>query len=120
MANKLATSGATKLETKGAKQTGKVTKADVSAAAGLTFFFGRTVPDCSPGWNTLTLTLPAGTRVISVWMTEWANGNVSHAGAAWFTTSSVQLFANGTRCRVQYHSSWGTNLPAGYQVILGS
>jgi hypothetical protein len=106
MANKLETSGATKLEEKEGKQTGKIPKADVQAA-GLSFFFGRTVPDCSPGWNTLTLTLPAGTRAISVWMTEWANGNVSHA------------FDNGSRCRVRYHSSWGTNLPAGYQVILG-
>jgi hypothetical protein len=118
MAKKVASSGSTKLEEKDKKLTGKV--GAVQAAAGLSFFFGRTVPDCSPGWNTLTLNLPVGTRVISVWMTEWANGNVSHAGGAWFTTASVQLYNNGSRCRVRFHSSWGTNLPAGYQVILGS
>jgi hypothetical protein len=83
-------------------------------------FFGRTSPDCAPGWNTLTLNgLPAGTRVITVWMTEWTIGNFSHAGGAWFTTASVQLYNGGRQCRVRYHSSWHTHLPAGYMVIYG-
>lgn len=89
-------------------------------ASGLWFFFGRTTPDSQPGRNTLTLSqLPSGTTVISVWITEWIPPNNSHAKSAFFYTSSVQLYNNGTNCRVVYDLDWNTNLPTGYQVILG-
>jgi len=93
----------------------------VALAAGqVRVFFGRMTPDASPGWNTLTITgLPAGTRGVTAWVTEWASGNRPHAGGAWFVTNSVQLYANGTRCRVRFHSSWGSHLPAAAQVIYG-
>ena len=82
--------------------------------------FSRMSPDASPGWNTLTISgLPAGTRGITAWVTEWKSGNRPHAGGAWFTTNSVQLFENGTKCRVRFHSSWGSHLPAGAQIIYG-
>lgn len=89
-------------------------------AAGLSSFFARTSPDASPGRNVLTIRgLPAGTRVITVWMTEWAQGNQPHAGGAFFYTSSVQLYSNGTLCRVVFNLDWGSHLPAGCQVIYG-
>lgn len=83
-------------------------------------FFGRITPDSAPGLNTLTITgLPAGTRAISVWMTEWVGPNNPHAGSAVFNTESVQLFENGTKCRVRFRSSWGSHLPAAAQGIYG-
>jgi hypothetical protein len=89
-------------------------------ANGLSSFFSRTTPDGSPGRNTLTISgLPAGTRVISVWMTEWLQGGLPHAGGAFFYTTSVQLYNNGTQCRVVYNLDWSGNLPAGCQVIYG-
>ncbi len=96
-------------------------KAQVRAlAAGLSSFFSRTSPDASPGRNSLTISgLPGGTRVVSVWMTEWASGNQPHAGGAFFYTTSVQLYNNGTQCRVIFNSDWGSHLPAGCQVIYG-
>jgi len=82
--------------------------------------FGRITPDSSPGLNTLTISgLPAGTRAISVWITEWVSPNNPHAGSAVFTTESVQLYENGTKCRVRFRSSWGSHLPAAAQVIFG-
>jgi hypothetical protein len=114
------TSGETVLEKKEQIVTGNVPKSELKAAgAGLWSFFGRQTPDAAPGWNILNLTIPAGTSVISVWMTEWIQGNLSHAGSAWFTTTSVQLYNNGNNCRVRYYLDWGSYLPAGYQVILG-
>lgn len=93
-------------------------KSEVAAQAGPGCAFGRIQPDASPGWNTLTISgFPAGTRAISVWMTEWIGGNQPHAGAAWFTTTSVQLFDNGTKCRVRFHLEWGRHLPAAFQAI---
>ena len=89
-------------------------------SGGLRVSFGRLTPDASPGWNTLTITgLPAGTRGISAWVTEWASRNQPHAGGAWFITNSVQLYANGTKCRVRFHSSWGSHLPTSAQIIYG-
>jgi len=83
-------------------------------------FFARISPDSTPGRNQLTINgLPSGTRVISVWMTEWLSPDNPHAGNAVFSTQSVQLYANGTKCRVIYHSSWGSHLPAAAQVIYG-
>lgn len=114
----LATSGPTQQDQKINKLTATVKKGDLKSLGALWSFFGRTIPDSAPGWNVLTLSLPAGTSSISVWMTEWANGNVSHAGGAWFYTYSVQLYANGSRCRVRYYLEWNTYLPTGYQVIL--
>ncbi|HEX6983748.1 MAG TPA: hypothetical protein VF170_00155, partial [Planctomycetaceae bacterium] len=95
-------------------------KADIRAlAAGLSSFFSRISPDASPGRNTLTISgLPGGTRVISVWMTEWAGGR-PHAGGAFFYTTSVQLYENGTKCRVIFNMDWGRHLPAACQVIYG-
>lgn len=90
-------------------------------AGGLATFFSRISPDSAPGRNTLTISgLPAGTRVISVWMTEWAQGNRPHAGGAVFSTSSVQLYNNGTQCRVIFNQDWNHYLPAACQVIYGS
>lgn len=91
-----------------------------SFAAGLVPNFFRISPDASPGGNTLTIRgLPNGTRAISVWMTEWVPPNHPHAGAARFDTQSVQLFNNGTMCRVVFHLHWGRHLPAAAQVIFG-
>jgi hypothetical protein len=91
-----------------------------AAGTALQTFFSRTSPDASPGRNTVTISgLPAGTRVISVWMTEWAQGNQPHAGGAFFYTTSVQLYNNGTQCRVIFNLDWGSHLPAGCQVIYG-
>jgi hypothetical protein len=91
-------------------------------AAGVYGFFSRTTPDAGSGQNELTIYgLPTGTRFISVWMTEFtlSNGGSSHAGGAYFYTQSVQLFENGTKCRVRFSLAWGTSLPAGCQVIFG-
>jgi hypothetical protein len=118
---KVASSGVTTADVKA-----NVLKLDVSQvkvralAVGLNTFFTRITPDASPGRNTLTISgLPADTRVISVWMTEWASGNLPHAGGAFFYTTSVQLYNNGTQCRVIFNLDWGSSLPAGCQVIYG-
>jgi len=63
--------------------------------------------------------LPTGTRAISVWMTEWILGDMPHAGGAFFYTSSVQLFNDGTQCRVVFDLDWSDHLPAACQVIYG-
>jgi len=106
----------------GGEQTIKLTaaKLKVAAGAGVSVSFNRMSPDPAPGWNTLTITgLPAGTRGITAWVTEWSAGNRPHAGSAWFTTTSVQLYSNGTRCRVRFHLQWSRHLPAGAQIIYG-
>jgi hypothetical protein len=83
-------------------------------------FFARMSPDPSPGWNTLTIFgLPLNTRVITVWVTEWVAGNFSHAGAAWYSTDSVQLYNQGRNCRVRFYLNWGSRLPSGAMVIYG-
>lgn len=121
--DKVASSGETANEAKT-----NVTQVDLAKvkirpqAAGslLNTFFSRTTPDSSPGRNILTISgLPAGTRVISVWMTEWSQDGQPHAGGAFFYTTSVQLYNNGQQCRVVYNQDWNTNLPAGCQVIYG-
>lgn len=102
------------------EQTARAPEAAAGAQHAPRCFFARLTPDASPGANSVIITgLPAGTRAISVWVTEWTanGGGQSHAGQAVFTTSSVQLFANGTQCRVLYHLHWTTHLPAGVQVI---
>jgi len=100
------------------QQTVVVAHPAVAAAAGPHCFFGRITPDASPGRNTLTISgLPAGTRCISVWMTEFVAPNQPHAGGAFFYTTSVQLFNNGTQCRVIFNLDWGKFLPAACQVI---
>jgi hypothetical protein len=98
-----------------------VAKVKVRAlAAGLNSFFSRISPDANPGRNVLTISgLPAGTRVISVRMTEWAPGDTPHAGGAFCYTSSAQLYNNGTQCRVVFNLDWGDHLPAACQVIYG-
>lgn len=116
-AGALSTSGPTQQDQRVTRASATVKKEDVASLGALWTYFGRQVPDASPGWNVLTLTLPAGTRNICVWMTEWAAGNVSHAGGAWFYTYSVQLYANGSRCRVRWYMDWNTFLPAGFNII---
>lgn len=117
----VAGSGKTAANAPTTEQTLDVSKARVQALAGnLQSFFSRISPDASPGRNTLTLSgLPAGTRVISVWMTEWSQGNQPHAGGAFFYTTSVQLYNNGTQCRVVFNLDWGSHLPAACQAIYG-
>ncbi|MBA3313951.1 MAG: hypothetical protein M3552_19845 [Planctomycetota bacterium] len=89
-------------------------------ATGLSCFFSRISPDAAPGRNTLTISgLAANTRCITVWMTEWSAGNKPHAGGAFFYTSSVQLYDNGTKCRVIFNLDWSRHLPAACQVIYG-
>lgn len=87
----------------------------------LATFFGRLDQDASSGWNSLTISgLPTGTRVISVWMTEWKNNNTPHAAGAFYNTVSVQLYSDGRACRVRYHmGGWPDNLPTGAQIIYG-
>lgn len=122
-AENLESSGKTQFTQSEGRQTLNLPKSAVAPAAGgaaLQTFFSRTSPDSSPGWNTLTINgLPTNTRVITVWMTEWIPGNFSHAGAAWYTTASVQLFDQGRKCRVRYHLDWGSHLPTGCMVIYG-
>ncbi len=87
-----------------------------TTAAGANVFFARISPDARPGMNTLTISgLPAGTRGISAWMTEWILPNNPHAGGATFTTTSVQLYNNGTQCRVKFSLDWSGSLPAAVQ-----
>ena len=118
----VASSGATASQPATAELTLDASKVKAIAIAGsFNSLFGRISPDARPGSNTLTITgLPAGTRVITVWMTEWAQGNQPHAGGAFFYTTSVQLFDNGTKCRVVFSmGGYNTNLPAAAQVIYG-
>jgi len=103
-------------------QTLKLDPLSARMALGTTLqtFFGRVTPDPKPGKNTLRISnLPAGTRAISVWMTEFVLPNNPHAGAAIFSTTSVQLSADGTECFVRYNLDWRTNLPAAAQIIYG-
>jgi hypothetical protein len=120
---KLETSGkSTDSQLVGGEQTIKLAAMELKAteSGGVNVAFGRLSRDASPGWNTLTINgLPAGTRAISVWVTEWASGNYSHAGGAWFTTTSVQLYDKGRKCRVRFHLQWKSHLPAGAQLIFG-
>ncbi len=93
---------------------------EAEAAGAIRGFAMRILPDAAPGRNQLTIRgLPAGTRLISVWMTEWSISGQSHAGGAIFSTTSVQLYDNGTKCRVIFNLQWGTHLPTGCQVIYG-
>jgi len=92
-------------------------------AGGVGTTFSRMSPDPKPGDNTLTITgLPAGTRGITAWVTEWTagNGGSPHAGGAFFYTTSVQLYDNGQSCRVRFRMDWNTNLPAAAQVMFSS
>ncbi|WP_158265126.1 twin-arginine translocation signal domain-containing protein [Blastopirellula marina] len=115
-----ASSGEMALEPTTTSQVIKVTADAVTAAGGLNKAFLRISPDASPGNNTLTISgLPAGTRVVSAWMTEWATGNKPHAGGAFFSTASVQLYDDGRKCRVRFHLQWNSHLPAAVQLIYG-
>jgi hypothetical protein len=88
-------------------------------ANGIQVSFDRMSPDASPGQNKLIISgLPAGTKGITAWITEWLDGQ-PHAGGAWFTTTSVQLYDNGTKCRVLFSSSFNKHLPAAAQLIFG-
>ncbi|MDQ1613364.1 MAG: hypothetical protein QOG00_3295 [Pyrinomonadaceae bacterium] len=91
-----------------------------AGGASLTTFFGRMSPDPAPGWNTLTISgMPLNTRVITVWVTEWVAGNYSHAGQAWLSTDSVQLYNQGRNCRVRFYLNWVARLPSGAMIIYG-
>jgi hypothetical protein len=74
-------------------------------------------PDADPGRNIATISVPAGTRAISAWATEYTASGASHAGGAYFRTTSVQMFNNGTQCRVEFNLDWGNHLPSALQVI---
>jgi len=120
-AGRIAGSGATASNPKVNTLNLDVSKMRVRALSGnLSSFFSRISPDANPGRSVLTISgLPVGTRVISVWMTEWILGDQPHAGSAFFYTSSVQLYNNGTQCRVVYNLDWSGHLPAACQVIYG-
>lgn len=97
-----------------------VAPVNVAAAGGVAHFFARVSRDPGPGVNTVIVQgLPAGTRSISVWLTEWIPPNQPHAGSAQFDTISNQLFDSGRQCRVVYRLNWGGTLPAGVQVMYG-
>ena len=118
----VSTSGRTATQEAVQELTVKVPKEVAPAAPGaaLRTFFTRIAPDAAPGYNNLTITgLPPGTRAISAWMTEFALPNNPHAGGAFFSTQSVQLYDNGTRCRVRFHLQWGSHLPTAVQCIYG-
>jgi hypothetical protein len=55
--------------------------------------------------------LPVGTKAVNAWVTESASGS-SIIGGAIFTTSSVQLSADGTQVRIVFNSNWSSNLNA--------
>lgn len=110
-------SGATALQRTVTECKIDVGKVEAKKAEAMGCFFGRMSPDPSPGRNILTISgLPTGTRGISAWVTEWTPGG-PHAGGAFFYTHSVQLYDNGTKCRVVFDLEWGTHLPGGAQVI---
>lgn len=120
---KIASSGPTKASPQDGEC--KISLAGIASAAagGAGTSFVRMSPDPRPGDNTLTITgLPAGTRGITAWVTEWSasNGGSPHAGGAFFYTTSVQLFDNGRQCRVRFRMDWNSNLPAAAQVIFSS
>jgi hypothetical protein len=80
--------------------------------------FSRMTPDPRPGRVQLTINgLPPGTRGISAWVTEWNPPNNPNAGSAFFYTSSVQLYDNGTKCRVIFQLDWNAPLPAAAQIM---
>ena len=100
-----------------------VTPGDKSTGSGFTGLFGVLSHKAQPGETNLTINgLPAGTRYISVWVTECTEGDsdVSMAGGALFFTSSVQLYENGTKCRVRFSQNWHIPLKAAVQGIYGS
>lgn len=83
-------------------------------------FFGRIAPDAASGRNVLTISgLPSNTRVATVWMTEWVEGDSSHVGAAVFYTESVQLEASDGTCRVVFYNDWDNSLPAAAMCVFG-
>lgn len=91
------------------------------AAAGNSNLFFRLSRDAAPGRNVHNINgLPAGTRTVSLWVTEWKQPNHSHAGGAFYYTTSVQLFNNGTSCRFVFNLDWGSTLPTAVQMIIGS
>ncbi len=96
-----------------------ITPQAIAGPTGNLFF--RLSRDSAPGRNIHTISgLPSGTKTISIWVTEWVQPNNSHAGGAIFSTSSVQLFENGTKCRFIFDMNWGSHLPTGVQLIFGS
>ena len=91
-----------------------------SMGTGVTTGFMRLSVDSRPGQNIHNLRgLPPGTRAISIWVTEWKDGNQPWAGSAFLSTSSVQLHDNGRQCRFVFHSSWNTSLPVAIQYFYG-
>jgi subtilisin family serine protease len=101
----------------GAEETADVPTTAAAAGSVQTAFL-RISPDAAPGSNRLIIRgLPRGTRSVSAWMTEWASPDQPHAGGARFDTISVQLFEDGTRCRVDFVMHWGATLPAAVQLM---
>jgi len=86
---------------------------------GLHSFFGICAGDTTPGPFGITInSLPFGTKVISVWVTEVYEG-ASNLGAAIVSTTSVQLAGSGMYCRVLGNLDWDHNLRLGCQCIYG-
>jgi subtilisin family serine protease len=94
---------------------------NVESAGNIANLYFRLSRDAAPGRNIATITgLPPGTKTVSAWVTEWSQPNNSHAGGAFYTTSSVQLYDNGTRCRIVFNLGWNSHLPTGVQMMIGS
>src|SRR5262245_14423359 len=77
----------------------------------------------SPGANEAWISLPFPTKAISVWMSERTSspyGQISHAGSAVISTTSVQLSQGRGSVRVRYHSNCGSTLPVIAMVIATS
>jgi hypothetical protein len=101
-----------------AKQTAEISGATLLGDS----FWGAFIPtsrNVNPGTTYFYLSgFPAGTRYISAWMTE-RSGDAPHAGSAIYYTDSVQLYNNGTQCRIAFRLDWGSSLPSAAQVIYG-
>lgn len=100
-----------------APETVEVVKGGIAAA---TFAFANTSFTfvARPGNNIIDISLPLGTRAVSVWITEGVGGR-SHIGNAVFSTSSVQLSQDGSKARVRYNLAYTRNLNAIAMVIFG-
>ncbi|WP_028981858.1 hypothetical protein [Sporocytophaga myxococcoides] len=97
-----------------------ISSSETRMAGAFSGFFARISLDAQPGENEVIIhSLPLGTKCITVWMMEWSSPNNPHVGDAVFYTDSVQLFDNGTKCRVKYRLDYPMALPAAASIICG-
>ncbi len=97
-----------------------IASSETRIAGAFSGFFSRISLNAQPGDNEVIIhNLPFGTKCITVWMMEWSIPNNPHVGDAVFYTNSVQLFDNGTKCRVKYRLDFPTALPAAASIICG-